>query len=48
MSSNEDEKELVLRQAKMYLGGGKSLREIARENGQSHVTVIRNLLVKLK
>lgn len=48
MSSNDDEKELVLRQTKMYLEGGKSLREIAKETGQSHVTVRRNLLVKLK
>lgn len=48
MSSYDDEKELVLRQAQMYLGGGKSLREIAKETGQSHVTVRRNLLVKLK
>lgn len=48
MSSNYDEKELVLRQTKMYLEDGKSLREIAKETGQSHVTVRRNLLVKLK
>lgn len=40
--------ELVLSQAKMYLGGGKSLREIAKLTNQSHVTVKRNFDVRLK
>ena len=40
--------ELVLLQAKLYLGGGKSLREIAALTGQSHVTVKRNFDVRLK
>lgn len=50
MSSYEEEqiKELVISQAKMYLGGGKSLREIAELTNQSHVTVKRNFDVRLK
>lgn len=46
--TDDELRELVLLQAKLYYYEGKSLREIAELTGQSHVTVKRNFDVRLK
>ncbi len=43
----EEEKKILINQANMYLNG-MSFREIAREVGQSHVTIRDNITNKLK